>query len=143
MVSHPGPDDPPHELGFVIDDPDDQGGRRTFATFDAALEEFRIPLENLPAVREYLSRHSYREAYIPPSGTYIAMVPSAGGPVHYINYGTIYGRKPDGTGELIALPTNQLGRSGSSRGNSTAPKAAELCPICFLEMPLSGECPNH
>ena len=121
---------------------DDERGRRTFRTFDEAQREFRIPLENHEAIREHLARFEFREAYIPPSGSYIAMVPSGGGLVHYINRGSIYFRKPDGTGELIALPVNQLGRSGFSR-NAAPHKPAEVCPECWLELPASGVCANH
>lgn len=130
------------ELGFVVEGLDDERGRRTFRTFDAALREFRIPFENLAAVREHLARFEFSEAYIPRSGSYIAMVPADGGLVHYINRGSIYFRKADGTGEQIALPVNQLGRSGFSRSTS-AHKPAEVCPECWLELPSSGVCPNH
>lgn len=56
------------ELGFVVEGLDDERGRRTFTTFDAALREFRIPMENLPRIREHLARFEFREAYIPRSG---------------------------------------------------------------------------
>ncbi|WEG08916.1 hypothetical protein PU630_17005 [Microbacterium horticulturae] len=130
------------ELGFVIEGLDDELGRRTFRTFDAALREFQIPSENLTAVREHLAQFEFSEAYIPRSGSYIAMVPADGGLVHYINPGSIYFRKADGTGELIALPVNQLGRSGFSR-NASAHRPTEVCPECWLELPSSGVCPNH
>lgn len=131
-----------HELGFVVEGLDDERGRRTFGTFEAALREFRIPLENLAVVREHLARFEFSEAYIPRSGSYIAMVPVDGGLVHYINHGSIYYRRADGTGELIPLPVNQLGRSGFSR-NATAHRPAEVCPECWLELPATGVCPHH
>ncbi|MEJ1155151.1 hypothetical protein [Microbacterium marmarense] len=130
------------ELGFVVEGLDVERGRRTFATFDAALHEFTIPFENLSAVREHLARFEFREAYIPRSGSYIAMVPFDGSLVHYINSGSIYFRNIDGTGELIPLPTNQLGRSGFSRNASTR-KAVDVCSECWLELPASGVRSNH
>ncbi|HWV36303.1 MAG TPA: hypothetical protein VNZ55_11770 [Thermomicrobiales bacterium] len=130
------------ELGFVVEGLDDERGRRTFRTFDAALLEFHIPFDNLAAVREHLARFEFSEAYIPRSGSYIAMVPADGGLVHYINRGSIYFRRADGTGELITLPINQLGRSGFSRSTKVR-KPAELCPECWLELPASGVCSNH
>jgi len=130
------------ELGFTIEGLDDERGRKTFATFDAALGEFNIPFENLPVIGEFLARFEYREAYIPRSGGYIAMVPASGGPVHYINRGSIYYRKDDGEGELITLPVSRMGGSGFTR-RSTQSKPAELCPECWLELPLTGECLNH
>jgi hypothetical protein len=130
------------ELGFVVEGLDDERGRRTYGTFDAALPEFRIPFENLAAIREHLARFEFSEAYIPRSGSYIAMVPADGGLVHYINRGSIYFRRADGTGELIPLPVNQLGRSGFTR-NATVRRAAEVCPECWLELPASGVCPQH
>ncbi|KQP67833.1 hypothetical protein ASF40_20085 [Microbacterium sp. Leaf288] len=130
------------ELGFIVEGIDDERGRRTFATFDAALHEFRIPFENLGTVREHLAKFEFREAYIPRSGGYIAMVPADGGLVHYINSGSIYFRKADGTGEQIDLPINQSGRSGFSR-SASARKTAEVCTECWLELPSSGVCPNH
>ncbi|WP_394278805.1 hypothetical protein [Microbacterium sp.] len=131
-----------HELGFVVEGLDDERGRRTFPSFDAALREFRLPLENLPAVREHLARFDFREAYIPPAGSYIAMVPSDGSLVHYINSGSIYFRHPDGRGELIPLPVNRLGRSGFTR-SAAMRKPADVCPECWIELPSSGICPNH
>ncbi len=130
------------ELGFVVEGLDDERGRRSFSTFDAALREFKIPLENLATVREHLARFEFRGAYIPRSGSYIAMVPADGGPVHYVNHGSIYFRKADGSGELIALPINKLGRSGFSR-SGTQRQPAEVCPECWLELPATGECSNH
>jgi len=130
------------ELGYVVEGLDDERGRRTFSTFDAASREFPIPFENVPAVREHLAQFEFREAYIPPSGGYIAMVPADGGPVHYINHGSIYFRRADGTGEQIALPVNQLGRGRSAR-NGTPQRPAEVCPECWLELPASGVCPHH
>lgn len=130
------------ELGFVVEGLDDERGRRTFTTFDAALREFRIPMENLPRIREHLVRFEFREAYIPRSGSYIAMVPAGGGLVHYVNRGSIYFRHEDGRGELIELPVNQLGRSGFSR-NAAAREPAEVCTECWLQLPASGVCPNH
>lgn len=131
-----------HELGDVVEGIDDERGRRTFSTFDAALREFRVPYENLAAIREHLARFDFSEAYIPRSGSYIAMVPSDGGLVHYINRGSIFFRDADGAGELIPLPVNQLGRSGYSR-NATERRPAEVCTECFLELPATGVCSNH
>lgn len=130
------------ELGYVVEGLDDERGRRTFGTFDAALREFRIPLENLAVVRDHLARFDFREAYIPKSGSYIAMVPADGGLVHYINSGSIYFRTADGNGQLIPLPVNQLGRSGFGR-NTKPQKAVDVCPECWLELPASGICPDH
>lgn len=130
------------ELGYVVEGLDDEHGRRTFSTFDSALKEFRIPFENLATVREHLAKFEFSGAYIPRSGSYIAMVPADGGLVHYINSGSIYYRRADGTGELIPLPTNQLGRSGFSR-KATPAKANEVCPECWLELPSNGVCPHH
>lgn len=130
------------ELGFVVEGLDDVRGRRTFGTFDAALREFQIPFDNLATIREHLARFEFSEAYIPRSGSYIAMVPADGSPVHYINSGSVYFRRADGTGELIPLPVNQLGRSGFSR-NAKVHKTAEVCPECWLELPASGVCPHQ
>jgi hypothetical protein len=130
------------ELGYVIEGLDDERGRRTFATFDSALAQFRIPFENLPTIRQHLAHFEFASAYIPRSGSYIAMVPTDGGPVHYINPGSIYYRNADGAGELIALPVNQLGRSGFLR-NPSHRKPAEVCSECWLELPASGVCPHH
>ena len=131
-----------HELGYVVENIDDERGRRTYSTFDAALREFRIPSDNLAAIREHLAGFEFSEAYIPRSGSYIAMVPADGGLVHYINRGSIFFRNADGTGEMIQLPVNQLGRSGFSR-IAKANKPAEVCTECFLELPATGVCSNH
>lgn len=131
-----------HELGFVVEGLDDERGRRNYATFDAALQEFKIPFENLATIREHLAQFEFSGAYIPRSGSYIAMVPADGGLVHYVNPGSIYFRRADGSGELIALPTNQLGRSGFSR-NARVHKPAAVCQECWLELPATGVCPHH
>lgn len=129
-----------HKLGFVVEGIDDERGRRTYSNFDAALHDFPIDFENLAPIREHLARYEFSEAYIPRSSSYIAMVPADGGLVHYINRGSIYFRHDDGTGEMIPLPVNKLGRSGFSR-NATKDRPKELCPVHFVELPATGSCP--
>lgn len=78
------------ELGFDIEDFGDRGGRRTFATFEEALNYFRIPLQNLPMVRAFLAGRDFAEFYIPKSGTYIAAVPREGIKKAFIHSGYIW-----------------------------------------------------
>lgn len=127
------------ELGFDIEGLNDSRNRRTFETFDEALAEFRIPLENMAAVRDFLSKHRYREFYIPRRGTYIAGVPEDGGQKAFFHSGYIWHRVGRGVGETIELPVNRLRDGGGSR-NSKAEARVSFCPDCSMQLPASGVC---
>ncbi|MDQ1125042.1 hypothetical protein QE428_000075 [Microbacterium sp. SORGH_AS 505] len=127
------------DLGFDIEGLDDSQNRRTFATFDEALAEFRIPLENMSAVRDFLSQHRYREFYIPRSRTYIAGVPYEGDQKAFFHSGYIWHRVGKGVGQTIELPVNRLRDGGGSR-NSKAEARVSFCPDCSMQLPASGAC---
>lgn len=128
------------ELGFEIEGIDDKSGRRTFATFDEALKHYRIPFENLPLVREFLSSRRFSEFYIPRSGSYIGALHEDGIKNAFIHSGYIWHRLAKGTEEGIALPVNRLREGGNSRATKRdQPK--ELCRTHFTELPASGVCP--
>ena len=128
------------ELGYVIEGIDDKAGRRTFATFDEALNHYRIPVENLPRVREFLADRSYVEFYIPKSGSYIAAVPEDGANKAFIHSGYIWHRVAKGLGEMVELPVNSLRDGGYSR-SARRDRPKDLCSVHFTELPASGICP--
>lgn len=130
------------ELGFDIEDIDDRAGRLTFSTFDEALMHFRMPMENIPLVREFVTQRPFIEFYIPRSGTYIAAVPESGSGVGkaFIHSGYIWHRVAKGEGESIELPVNRIRDGGYMRG-AKREEPKEVCSSCFLELPSNGSCP--
>jgi len=128
------------ELGFDVEGVDDKTGRQTFRSFDEALLHFRIPLENLPTVREFLAGRAFTEFYIPRSGAYIAGVPADGVNKAFIHSGHIWHRVAKGVGEDIELPINRH-RNGGYWRNAKRDRPKEVCQTHFVELPSSGTCP--
>jgi len=128
------------ELGFDIEGIDDESGRKSFQTFDEALKHYRIPLENLPTVREFLATRHYVEFYIPKSGSYIAAVPAEGVKKAFIHSGYIWHRVAKGEGEEIELPVKRI-RDGGYWRSAKRERPTELCPDHFVELPANGVCP--
>ncbi len=128
------------ELGFDIEGIDEKSGRRTFGTFDEALTHYRIPIENLPLIRDFLAGRRFSEFYIPKSGSYIAAVPEEGIKKAFIHSGYIWHRVASGVGETIELPVNRV-RDGGYWRNAKHDRPRELCPTHFTELPTNGVCP--
>lgn len=128
------------DLGFAVEGFDESPGRKTFTTFEAALNHYQIPLENLPTVREFLAGKQYAEFYIPKSGSYIAAVPEDGVRKAFIHFGYIWHRIEKGVGEVIELPINRIHGGGYWR-NTKREQPRESCPIHHTELPVSGVCP--
>ena len=128
------------ELGFDVEGIDDESGRRSFETFDEALKHYRIPLENLPIIRDFLAERDFVEFYIPKSGSYIAAVPAEGIMKAYIHSGYIWHRVAKGVGEEIELPVNRI-RDGGYWRKTKHERPTKLCPNHFVELPANGVCP--
>lgn len=128
------------ELGFDIEGIDDQTGRRTFDSFEEALQHYRIPFENLPMIREFLAGRRFTEYYIPSSGSYIAAVPEDGVTKAFIHSGYIWHRVAKGEGAEIELPINRI-RSGGYWRSAKPDRPKDLCQTHFVELPSSGVCP--
>lgn len=117
--------------------------RRTFRSFDEALEAFQAPLENRPLMREIAAGLSFTEIWIPASGSYIAVAPARGiTAVAYFNRGFVDVRTEDGGYRSVELPVNRL-RDGN--GSAAAARRMEdpgrgVCPTCFMQLPASGRC---
>lgn len=139
MPSNPEPTDHA-EMDKDLEDLDDPNGRMTFSTFSEALNHYRIRLENLPTVHEFLAGRDYVEFYIPPSASYIAAVPREGDNKAFLGKGYIWHRTGRGQGELIRLPVNSL-RDGGERRSLRADRTRQTCPTCWTELPASGTCP--
>lgn len=116
--------------------------REYYATFDAALRAYAIPVENHTLVRETVASLDYVRVYIPAkTRPYIALEGASGGVVAYVNSGTIDIHKLKGGYERIELPTNRLGAaSGGGTKRHPADEKREPCPRCFTELPKSGAC---
>lgn len=155
-------------LGYVVVGSDDQKNRERFTSFDAALSHVTIPVENLDAIREFISQRLYAEYYVPASGAYIGLKPRGGKPPHFIAAGYIAYREDDGRARGIDLPAKPALRSYSTprpvrssrpaagkssrvvtnkpstpqqRAQASEEKQA-FCPTCFLALPATGICPN-
>lgn len=115
-------------------------GRTYFTSLEAALSDFAPPVENRPRIRELVAAIDSESIYIPPSRTYIAIVPRSGGRIVAIHYGYVDGlRDADGVLYGEALPVNALRDGGSTRVDR-ADETQGVCPSCFIALPTSGVC---
>lgn len=131
------------QLGYTIDGLESRGGRLSFDTFEAALNEFRLPVENIPMAREFVMRHDFVEFYIPRSRSYIAMIPRDGlRPTGWIHVGYISERHNDGSVTHFALPYNKIRDGGGSRLRLREESEQSRCdtPGCGMQLPASGIC---
>lgn len=131
------------DLGYTVEGLDEQVGRLSFDSFEAALKEFRVPVENLTPVRDFVMSRDFVSFFIPPSKPYIAMV--AKGDTRataWVHVGYIWFRNADGTQEGIALPYNRLRSGGGSRSRARIEAAEHECstPGCGMQLPKSGIC---
>jgi hypothetical protein len=115
-------------------------GRRTYRTLDAALADFPSwPPANRARIREVIDESDYLEIYKPPRSFYLALRPRSGGPVVRVHLGYIVGIRDPRTGQDgIALPVNELREGNGPR--SAVDERRAVCPICFMEVPVSGIC---
>jgi hypothetical protein len=132
------------DLGYTIEGLESIAGRLTFSAFEPAMDAFRLPVENVTAAREFVAAHDFEMFYLPPSRTYIAMIPSGGErPTAWINKGYVWYRNPDGTQEGIAFPYNKLrdgGRNSRRRRREEADKLICATPGCGMVLPATGVC---
>ncbi|WP_062460862.1 hypothetical protein [Demequina soli] len=121
----------------------DAGSRQYYDTFEDALRDFAIPVENHALVRETVAGLEYGRIYVPTkSRPYIALEGSDGAPVvAYVNSGTVDIHRPEGGYDRVELPTNRLGAaSGGGAKRHPADLQRDACPACFTELPASGLC---
>lgn len=131
------------QLGYTIDGLESRGGRLSYDTFEAALNEFRLPVENIPMAREFVMRRDFVEFYIPRSRSYIAMIPRGGSrPTGWIHVGYISERHDDGHVTHFALPYNKIRDGGGSRSRQREESEQSRCdtPGCGMQLPASGIC---
>ncbi|MEV7632924.1 hypothetical protein AB0N64_11000 [Microbacterium sp. NPDC089318] len=131
------------QLGYMIEGLEGQRGRLSFDTFEAALNEFKLPVENMARVHEFVVQHDFVEFYIPGSRTYIAMIARGDTrPSAWIHVGYIWYREADGTQGGIALPYNRLRDSGGGRRRRRDDSERMTCPTpgCGMLLPVSGVC---
>ncbi|GAA3933840.1 hypothetical protein [Microbacterium soli] len=129
------------ELGYTIEGMD--SARTYFDSLDAALDDFRHPVENRTRVRAFAMERDFERFYTTPSRTYIAMIergaerPSAWAHVGFISY-----RKDDGTLDEVTLPYNRVRGGGASRQRSRTDAERATCPNpdCGMQLPASGTC---
>jgi hypothetical protein len=131
------------QLGYSIGGLESRGGRLSYDTFEAALNEFRLPVENIPMAREFVMRHDFVEFYIPRSRSYIAMIPRGGSrPTGWIHVGSITERPGNGHVTHFALPYNKIRDGGGSRSRQREESEQSRCdtPGCGMQLPASGIC---
>jgi len=131
------------DLGYTIEGFESKVGRLTFDSFEAALNEYQLPIENITIAREYVSRHDYEEFYIPPSRTYIAMIPRGEErPTGWIQKGYISFRNDDGTHDSMTLPYSRVRGGGRDSRQRRREEAEQNCltPGCGMVLSVSGEC---
>lgn len=130
------------ELGYTIEGIDTESTRTYFETFEAAADDFRLPVENIPRAREFVMGRDFDRFYITPSRTYIALIerdearPSAWVHVGYISY-----RDENGDYPTIPLPYNRIRDGGGSWQRRCADADPVPCPNgCGFLLPASGVC---
>lgn len=130
------------DLGYEIQGLEPKEGRLTFDAFEGAMDAFQLAVENMTAAREFVMARDFEEFYLPPSRTYIAMIPRGGSrPTAWVNKGYVWFRNDDGSSEGIAFPRNSLrggGRDSRQRRREEAEK--RTCPTCGLVLPATGDC---
>lgn len=108
------------------------------------MDAFRLPVENVSAAREFVAGRDFETFYLPPSRTYIAMIPRGGErPTAWIHKGYVWFRNDDGTHDGIAFPYNKLrdgGRNSRQRRREEAEKRICPTPGCGRVLSASGTC---
>lgn len=131
------------DLGYEIEGIDSKVGRVAFDSFEAALNDFRLPVENMTAARAFVSSRDFESFYITPSRTYIAMIPRGGErPTGWIQKGYVSFRNDDGTHETIPFPYNRITTGGRDSRQRRRDEAERHCPTpgCGMVLSVSGEC---
>jgi hypothetical protein len=129
------------ELGYAIEGMDST--RTYFDSFEAALDDFRHPVENRERVREFVTGRDFENFYITPSRTYIAMIErGAERPSAWVHVGFISYRKDDGTLNEVTLPYNRVRGGGASRTRVREEAERASCSNrgCGMLLPTSGIC---
>ncbi|MFB7249280.1 hypothetical protein [Microbacterium sp. NPDC056234] len=115
-----------------------------FDSFEAALNEFRQPVDNIAAARAFVAGRDFTSFYLPPSRTYISLIARGDSrPSAWVNKGFVWFRNDDGTQEGIAFPYNKV---LDGDGNSHQPRREEaerhICPTpgCGMVLPPNGVC---
>lgn len=116
------------------------GARRVYYTsFEAAMEDLPVPVENRPRMREIASTLSLARIWIPSSKQYIAVAPGAGDNAEgYFNRSFVDLRAPEGGYTREEMPNAAATRSGS-RSPSRHEEPGH-CPDCHLQLPATGAC---
>ncbi|PRB14771.1 hypothetical protein [Microbacterium sp. MYb62] len=132
------------DLGYAIEGLDSKEGRLTFDSFEAALNAFRLAVENINAARDFVASRNFVTFYLPPSRQYIAMIPRGGSrPTAWINKGYVWFKNDDGTQDGIAFPYNKLrdgGRNSRQRRREEAERRICPTPGCGMVLPPNGVC---
>ncbi|MGO2747002.1 hypothetical protein [Microbacterium sp.] len=129
------------ELGYTITGLESKIGRLTFDSFEPAMDAFRLSVENITAARDFVASKDFETFYLPPSRTYIAMIPRGGErPTAWINKGYVWFRNDDGTQEGVAFPYNKLRDGGRNSRQRKREEAERPCPTCGMILSVSGVC---
>lgn len=129
------------ELGYVIEGLDAEAGRTYFESLEAALDDYRLPVENRARVREFAMERDFEKFYITPSRTYIALIArGAERPSALIHVGYITHRSESGWEEIL-LPYNRVRDGGNARQRGREERIFQPCPNgCGFVLPASGIC---
>lgn len=130
----------------------EQPARHQFSTFEEALRDFKLAVENVPLAREVEKLVPHSGLYIPAqSRAYIAMVePDGTRIIASINRGYAWVRDDAGStlGDIavrehdywiVPFPTNSLHASGYSQSKGHA-SDEPICESCHTTLPSSGVC---
>lgn len=132
------------DLGYTIQGLESKVGRLTFDSFEPAMDAFHLPVENITAARDFVAGRDFASFYLPPSRSYIAMIPPGSErPTAWINKGYVWFRKDDGTQQGIAFPYNKLregGRDSGQRRRDDAEKRVCPTPGCGMVLAANGVC---
>lgn len=108
-------------------------GRSHPASLAAAMREQGTPAAAVPLIREALKFVTYAEIWLPYSKCYVAL--GLGGRA-VASFGKSYVKV---AGRRVDLPGYAAGRH---QGHTKQAAHGEICPTCFVTMPLTGICDN-